>query len=153
MTNPSDPRQVLFLCTGNYNRSRFAELLFNAMACERRLLWRAISRGTDLEGVRQYIVGQISSPARHALEMRGLDVLTDLRDPIQLTEQDLLAADLVIAVCEVEHRPHIEQQHPASAERVEYWNVRDVPITPADEALTAIEQHVHELIERLASTA
>lgn len=153
MTSANNPRQVLFLCTGNYNRSRFAELLFNAVARERGLVWRAASRGTDLEGVRHFILGQISPQARQALEARGVDVVTDLRDPIQLTEQDLVAADLIVAVCEVEHRSHVERAYPASTERVEYWNVRDVPITPADEALVAIEQHVHELVERLASTA
>ena len=153
MTGPNDPQEVLFVCTGNYHRSRFAELLFNAVVRERGLLWRAGSRGTDVEGSRRFIVGQISPQARQALEARGLDVLTDLRDPRQLTEHDLAAADLVIAVCEDEHRPHIERGFASSAERVEYWNVHDVPITPADEGLMAIEQHVHALVERLAPPA
>ena len=36
---------VLFLCTGNYYRSRFAESLFNSVAGKMGLPWRASSRG------------------------------------------------------------------------------------------------------------
>ena len=42
-------RVVLFLCTGNYYRSRFAECLFNAVAAKPGLPWRARSRGLALE--------------------------------------------------------------------------------------------------------
>ena len=36
---------VMFLCTNNYHRSRFAEMLFNALAKEANLDWTACSRG------------------------------------------------------------------------------------------------------------
>jgi protein-tyrosine-phosphatase len=46
---------ILFLCTGNYYRSRFAEVLFNSVADKMGLPWRAASRGLALErGVRVY---------------------------------------------------------------------------------------------------
>ena len=38
-------KTVLFLCTGNYYRSRFAEILFNHLAGQSKLAWRADSRG------------------------------------------------------------------------------------------------------------
>jgi hypothetical protein len=38
-------KTVLFLCTGNYYRSRFAEALFNSVAGKMGLPWRASSRG------------------------------------------------------------------------------------------------------------
>jgi len=38
-------KTVLFLCTGNYYRSRYAEILFNAKAKEMGLEWNAVSRG------------------------------------------------------------------------------------------------------------
>ena len=43
------PRTVLFLCTGNYYRSRFAEELFNDSARRAGLDWTATSRGLALE--------------------------------------------------------------------------------------------------------
>jgi hypothetical protein len=41
-------KTVLFLCTGNYYRSRFAEALFNSVAGRMGLPWRASSRGLAL---------------------------------------------------------------------------------------------------------
>ena len=143
-------QSVLFICTGNYYRSRFAELLFNAAALERNLPWRASSRGTDVYGAGRFNVGPLSAFARQALQARGMDPETDLRFPIQLSAADLAAADLIVAVCEAEHRPHVERDFPAAAHRVEYWGVEDLGVTPADEALAAIEQHVRTLLDRLS---
>ena len=42
-------KTVLFLCTGNYYRGRFAEVLFNSVAGKMGLPWRATSRGLALE--------------------------------------------------------------------------------------------------------
>src|SRR5260221_14621403 len=42
-------KTALFLCTGNYYRSRFAEVLFNSVAGKMGLPWRASSRGLALE--------------------------------------------------------------------------------------------------------
>jgi hypothetical protein len=53
-------KKVLFLCTGNYYRSRFAEELFNHHAEHAGLAWIAESRGLALErGVHN--IGTISS--------------------------------------------------------------------------------------------
>ncbi len=41
--------KILFLCTGNYYRSRFAENLFNWLATKQGLDWQADSRGLALE--------------------------------------------------------------------------------------------------------
>ena len=63
----SDDPVVLFLCTGNYYRSRFAEVLFNHLARERGSCWRAESLGLDLAiGVNN--VGPISPPAAFSAE-------------------------------------------------------------------------------------
>ena len=150
MSDLVESRKVLFICTGNYHRSRFAELLFNAVARARGLSWQAISRGTDVAGSRPYIVGPISRQARQMLDARGLALGPEIRDPLQLTPDDLHAADLVIAVCEAEHRPHIERDFVSAADRVEYWDVHDVPVMPAIEGLAAIEQRVIRLLDRLS---
>lgn len=144
---------VLFVCTGNYYRSRFAELLFNAAAQARGLDWRATSRGTDVYGAGAWNVGPLSVHAREALEARGVPLDPDLRMPMPLTADDLAAADLVVAVCEVEHRPHLERDFPAAATGVEYWDVEDLGVTPAEDALAAIERHVFALLDRLGRPA
>ena len=84
---------VLFLCTGNYYRSRFAEVLFNSVAGRMGLPWRASSRGLALErGVHN--VGPIAVVAVKALEARGLRGIADLaRLSAQVTVDDLERAD------------------------------------------------------------
>jgi protein-tyrosine phosphatase len=143
-------QRVLFICTGNYYRSRFAEILFNAVAQEQELPWEATSRGTDIYGAGKHNVGPISHLARAALETLGVPVAPDIRLPLPLTQGDLAEANLVVAVCEAEHRPHLERDFPAAVERVEFWGVHDLGDTPADEALPAIERQVRALIARLA---
>ena len=64
-------RSVLFLCTGNYYRSRFAEVLFNSVASKMGLAWQASCRGLALErGVNN--VGPMASSALRALEALGV---------------------------------------------------------------------------------
>src|SRR5262249_57225544 len=63
-------KTVLFLCTGNYYRSRFAEALFNSVAGRMGLPWRASSRGLALErGVNN--VGPMAVSAGGAVGGRG----------------------------------------------------------------------------------
>src|SRR4051794_38276217 len=111
-------RTVLFLCTGNYYRSRFAEILFNATAAARGLAWRAESRGLALElGVDN--VGPLSKHAAARLTRLGVAFDEYLRLPRQVEAGDLARADLVIALKGDEHRPLLLQRHADWVERVE----------------------------------
>ena len=76
-----------------------------------------------------------------------------LRMPAPTTEQDLAAAQLIVALKEDEHRPLMTERHPAWVERVEYWAVHDVDLVTPDVALPQIEERVLELIGRLAGQA
>ena len=146
--NPTE-KTVLFLCTGNYYRSRFAEILFNAVSRRMGLGWRAVSRGVAIEfGVGN--VGPLSSAA--ARRLAELDVAADgyLRMPMQVAAEDLESADLLVALKEAEHRPLLRQRYPGWEERVEYWHIHDVDFAPAEDALREIERHVVALVERLA---
>ena len=138
---------VLFLCTGNYYRSRFAEILFNHLAAERGLDWRAESRGLDLKIGRN--VGPVSVHTRDACRTRGVPLPDPLRLPQALCEEDLRDARLVIAVKEAEHRRYLERLFPDWADRVRYWHVHDLDAAGADEAMSEIESHVHALLEEL----
>jgi protein-tyrosine phosphatase len=141
-------RSVLFLCTGNYYRSRFAEVLFNALAAEAGLSWRADSRGLAIE-LGMHNVGPLSRSAAEGLARLGIPVERYLRMPRQVAEEDLRLADLIVAVKEAEHRPLLHERHPGWVERVEYWHVHDLDCLTAAEALPVLERQVRALVERL----
>jgi protein-tyrosine phosphatase len=143
-------KQILFLCTGNYYRSRFAELIFNHLAEKHGLEWRAISRALALErGVNN--VGPISSYAVQGLHQRGVLLPDALRMPQQLQESELETSQQIIALYEPEHRPLVEQRFPDWAQRVEYWRAPDLEKMHPDQALEYIAGQVTDLMLDLAN--
>src|SRR5262245_19907261 len=120
-------KTVLFLCTGNYYRSRFAEVLFNSVASRMGLPWRASSMGLAL-GRGVHTVGPMAVSAVQALEalgVRAAEVATRL--PAQVTSDDLEGAALIVALKHAEHLPLLQERFPAWAEKVEFWHVDDAP--------------------------
>lgn len=144
-------KQVLFLCSANYYRSRFAEHLFNHLAPEAGLDWRADSRGLMVGYWGD--VGAISDYTVEALRSRGIALCNGHRHPQALTLTDLANSELVVAVKECEHRPLMSQQFADWAERVEYWDVDDLDCATPDEALPYLERRVRALVARLQSAA
>jgi protein-tyrosine phosphatase len=141
-------KTVLFLCSANYYRSRFAELFFNDHVKNKGISWRADSRGI--------VVGRHNNPgpiSRHAvgrLDELGIHLNGDTRFPLQLSEADLSAADLVIAVKEAEHREMLAGAFPAWVDRVEYWHIDDVDYADPNEALPVLENKLRALMDRLS---
>jgi len=101
-------KRILFLCTGNYYRSRFAEELFNRRAGCVAPGWRASSRALAIERGAEN-VGPISEFTVRALADMDIVLAPPIRFPIACTVQDLKRADLVIAMKESEHRPLIRK--------------------------------------------
>jgi protein-tyrosine phosphatase len=143
-------RTVLFLCTGNYYRSRFAEHVFNHLTGERKVNWQAISRGLST-AIGPWKTGPISHYALQALASRGIATNLPHREPLYCCANDLTSADLVIALKQAEHQPLLDQQFPHLADRVEYWHVHDIDVASPDQALVELEQLVAALVNRLAS--
>ena len=141
--------QLLFLCTGNYYRSRFAEYLFNHHAPDYQLPWRAFSRGLAIELLEED-AGPISQNTIKGLKARGIPVEKEVRSPIALVEQDLIAAHHVIALKHAEHHPLMTRKFPDWSERIEYWQVHDIDFATPEVALPQIEQAIKGLLERLA---
>jgi predicted translation initiation factor SUI1 len=121
------PRTVLFLCTGNYYRSRLAEVFFNSVATKMGLGWRAVSRGLALErGTNN--TGPVAKIAMEAIKARGInsgEAFTRL--PLSVSTEDLQSAQRIVALHDIEHRPLIMERHPTVLEQVEFWEVPDEP--------------------------
>jgi protein-tyrosine phosphatase len=140
---------VLFLCTGNYYRSRFAELYFNAHSARRGLRWQAQSRGLRLNPLN---AGPISRATVLWLQSQGITLPDEHRLPRALSAADLQAAALVVALKEAEHRPLLEQLFPVWADRVEYWHVHDLDFALPEQALPVLVSKVEDLVKRLLQT-
>ena len=138
--------RILFICTGNYYRSRFAEAVFNHRAEQKRLPWAAFSRGLAVH----LAEGYISSFAAEGLLARQIDLRHTGLQRVQLSEDDLLKADRRIAMDRTEHFPMMQNQFAAWADKIEYWDVPDLPYRSFEEALPEIEQRIIQLLQEVA---
>ena len=142
--------EVLFVCTGNYYRSRFAELLFNACASRDGLNWKADSRGLAAASGKH--IRPVSPLVLERLQGHGFLSEEEPRGPTQLEEADLAKADLTIALDAVEHLPLIESRFPKWTDQILYWHIPDLNLMGADDALASIENNVMTLIQQFAAT-
>jgi low molecular weight protein-tyrosine phosphatase len=136
---------VLFLCTGNYYRSRFAEELFNHRAVHAGINWRAQSRALAIErGINN--IGPLSPFALWGLTTRGLSAKGANRPPQQCVFQDLESANYIVALNEAEHRPLISERFPDWESRIRYWEIGDVELVQPNKALALIDVQVDALL-------
>ncbi len=139
--------RILFVCTGNFYRSRFAEAVFNHLAQGRGLAWRAESRGFSPH----FSATDLSPEARRALELRNIPLALTRRRPARLLTGDLCSADLVVCLNEAEHRPYLLGGFPGWVDRVTYWHIPDIDVEPSGSALLSLEQNVLELVEGIGA--
>ena len=129
----TENKRVLFVCSGNFYRSRLAELLFNEAAEKAGVVWRAESRGLlktgELKGMSEHAVSYLKD---HDLG----HLAKEPRDPMVLDVEDITAFDLIIGLCREEHEPIINQKYLSLARamvkagRIRYWQVYDIPVPP-----------------------
>ena len=141
--------KVLFLCTGNFYRSRVAEYLFNDLATHVIPNWKADSRGL---GVNSLNSTPISPAAVSFLNSTKVEVGFP-RNPLQVELSDLLWADRIVALNEQEHRPTIRNQFAFWEDRIEFWNVPDIDRASWKKALPKLEANVRELISIIRAEA
>lgn len=147
-------KTVLFLCTGNYYRSRFAEELFNFLAPVKCSGWIATSRGIAVD-LGSKNIGPIAKATTKALQERGLNFdFQHARLPLQLKISDLVSAHHIVALKYAEHFPLMRDRFPLwvsthNRSRIEYWHVHDVDRMAPEEALPMIEHELQNLMKRL----
>ncbi len=142
---PEGVREVLFICTGNYYRSRFAEAVFNHNAIEAGLAWRAFSRGVAV-----HLAPNDLSPFTHeALESRGIDLQMTAPTRLGLMTEDLERAVRRIALKQAEHEAYIKKNFAEWEPHIEYWHIHDLDAAPPEEALPQVEQAVLKLLREL----
>ena len=163
--NPSGKSTILFLCTGNWYRSRFAEALTKHMLGDSH---HVFSRGLEVSRIPKELPPSFENNnlfsifTGEKLLEKGIPPYSVLerRGPIQLTMEDLLSATHVIALDKTEHYPMMLNLFPDHANCITYWEVPDVqkmphqkgyglPSCPSDQALDLIENHVATFVRNI----
>lgn len=142
-------RRVLFVCTGNYYRSRYAEVRLQHWAQARSLALRPFSRGLRIDVEQETNVGPMSPFAIERLKERGIDPGPYLWMPRPLGEPDLVEADLTVVLDRQEHTPMMQRQFPQWIERVRFWDVADGTPTPDRHPLAEVDVHLDKLLAEL----
>jgi protein-tyrosine phosphatase len=145
-----EDRRVLFLCTGNYYRSRTAEELFNHYAQKRQLTWLAESKGLKENMGTLGNIGTISHLAVNFLNGIQVPILGKDRSPVSVMEEDFDQYQRVICLDKKEHLPMMNARFPGFRDQVEYWEIPDVDLSPSFLMLPQIHELVLKLVKELA---
>lgn len=143
-------KQLLFLCTGNYYRSRFAEEYVNHHAKLKGLDWVADSMGIQRDFTGNGNVGPIAKNTLNKLAELGINSLGEERMPKHVYPEDIAAADRVVAVSLDEHLPMLKALWSDDIlAKIEYFDVEDLHIEGPETALPRLIRHLDTLLTAL----
>jgi protein-tyrosine phosphatase len=136
------PVKVLFICSGNYYRSRFAEAYLEHVAAQKQLRVVVSSRGTALVEHSHLVSPLVTAE----LERRGIPASLIDGPPVQLTEADLKNADVIVGLNKPEHEPAMKAKFPTfDLSKAVFWDVPDVGELPSPDAFARIARYVDAL--------
>jgi len=139
-------KRILFLCSGNYYRSRIAEELFNHHAIDG---WRAHSKGLSERFPISGNPGPMSPYAIYYLKSIGVRIQSEGRMPEGCSAEDLNACDRIVCMDADEHTPMLARFGGIDMSRVAFWHVKDIDEMPFEVATRLIEENVLELLRTL----
>ena len=145
-------KKILFICTGNYYRSRFAEEYFNHLAESSGLNYQAFSKGLSENMPNPGNPGPISEHVLKALKQRNIAGRGLSRFPRPLEEKDFNGYNIIIALSEIEHRPMLERRFNQHLDKVLFFEVGDLPLEHPESAMNKLAVMVKDLLEGISQT-
>ncbi|NJN27336.1 MAG: low molecular weight phosphatase family protein [Cyclobacteriaceae bacterium] len=142
-------QKILFICTGNYYRSRFAEEYFNHLAKVNGLNWRAFSKGLSNNMPSPNNPGPISTHTIAALQERKIIGEELNRFPLPITKEDFEVYDKIIALSEQEHRPMLKDRYITHLDKIGFFEVGDLPVEEPKAAMDKLALLVEALVKKL----
>jgi len=144
----SSEQRLLFLCTGNYYRSRFAEEYWNGRAEQESLAWHADSRALA-DPLGSGNPGTMSADALAELARLGIQARRAFRSPLSMRGEEFALYARVIALDRDEHRPMVLRSFPAHSERIQYWDIGDLWKEEPKSALGRLVRRLERLMLEL----
>ncbi|GAB2197615.1 arsenate-mycothiol transferase ArsC [Sessilibacter sp. MAH4] len=140
--------RLLFLCTGNYYRSRFAEQYFNHHCQRLALPWRAYSKGLLRNMALSPNLGPLSAHTKTYLSELGITP-GDSRWPESVELEDFDQYHRVIAASRDEHYTMMQEHFGDLADCIDYFEVEDLHIESSESALPKLVIALDRLIEEI----
>ena len=137
---------ILFVCTANIFRSRFAEEVFNFLAAEERIPAKAFSAGLK---VGEYHVKKIYRPALEQLTKFNIKPKRPNELSVHINEVQLSKYDQLICMDEADHKPMVLSNSKLNDINFEYWDIIDEPKVQSDISLPICFSKVKELVDGL----
>jgi arsenate reductase len=128
------PRTIVFVCEHGAARSVVAAAHFNRLAEQRHLPYRATARGTTPQP-------DLSPATVKGLREDGLE--PPVKNPQQLSKDDVASAERVIAFCEIPDdlaKGHTIERWQAPAIGDGYAKARDVIVAQLEKLAASLEQ-------------
>ena len=140
--------KVLFVCTANIHRSRFAEEVFNYFSEKNKKSASAFSAGLR---VGDYNFRKIYYPALDNLEK--FNILPKRADElsVHINNIDLNQYDRLICMDKNEHKPMVQSDSHLSTFKFEYWDITDMPKVDSNISLPKCYKQVESLWNQVFS--
>ena len=119
-------KKILFICTGNYYRSRFSEAFFNFNIGTTK--YYAESRGLRISAADSWALrdGELCIYSKKELERLKIPLSFTSKKRKSLSIDDLTSSYKIIAMDCEEHKPMIESKFPEWESKIVFWNVKDL---------------------------
>ena len=140
--------KVLFVCTANIHRSRFAEEVFNHLAKKGDSVHQAFSAGLR---VGDYSFRTIYYPALDNLKKFNITPHRPSAHSMHIDDVDLSEYGRIICMDEGEHKPMVLANPNLKNDLFEYWNIIDEPKVKSELSLPKCFQRVESLLSDLDS--
>ena len=125
-------KKILFVCTGNIFRSRFAEEVFNNLCIINDVDASAFSAGLQ---VGRYKQRKIYWPAMNELERLKIEPLRPDEDSVHINDTDVVFTIISFAWMKRSINPMVRSNKLLSGFNFKYWNIVDMPKVSSDISL------------------
>ena len=140
-------RKILFICTGNYYRSKFAEIYFNHLQSQKESQsYKSFSRGIRIDLKNN--LGNISKYASDYLKKLSVNTVSCLPSK-QICKRDLESATIIIGIDKEEHENYLITKYPQYEAKYTFWDISDLYLKTSCVELPRLKQKIEELESEL----